>query len=434
MKFKKLNVDRIIPTCIVSFHCYANCLLAAIILGVMGCAQEEPLSEPTKVVRPVKVMVVSLNNPIKAKIFSGVAEGIEEITLSFRVSGVLKSLKAKVGDKKKKGQALASLDQSDFIFEVRNYEGQLKTAEAELEVLKRGERSENILKIEAQLLSLKSTMRTAQDEYLRVQQLYANDAASKARLDKARSELDLAKANLKAEQQVLVIATKGAREEDIRAQEAKILSIRSNLDRAIADREYTTLYMPFDGVIAKRHISNFEQIMKNQKIYDVSAMDRIEVEISIPDSMISNIKKGQPVLADFLPLKGKRVPGKITKVGLSADSTTLTYPVWVEFPNPKRKILPGMPVEVSLKLTQQGVQNLMLPIDTVLENKVSGEKYVWTVAKSNKTAVRKTVQVGDLVGDLIEVTDGLEAGDVVIVAGLDQLGDGMEVRPLESSQ
>jgi RND family efflux transporter MFP subunit len=246
--------------------------------------------------------------------------------------------------------------------------------------------------------------------------------------------LDLAKANLKAEQQVLVIATKGAREEDIRAQEAKILSIRSNLDRAIADREYTTLYMPFDGVIAKRHISNFEQIMKNQKIYDVSAMDRIEVEISIPDSMIANIKKGQSVLAEFLPIKGKKFSGKITKVGLSADSTTLTYPVWVEFPNPKREILPGMPVEISLKLAQQRGQNPMLPIDTVLENKVSGEKYVWTIAKSNTTATRKTVQVGGLVGDFIEVTDGLEPGDVVIVAGLDQLGDGMEVRPLEPSQ
>ena len=73
----------------------------------------------------------------------------------------------------------------------------------------------------------------------------------------------------------------------------------------------------------------------------------------------------------------------------------------------------------------------MLPIDTVLENKVSGEKYVWTVAKPNQTATRKTVLVGALVGDLIEITDGLESGDVVITAGLDELGEGMAVRPLD---
>jgi len=120
-------------------------------------------------------------------------------------------------------------------------------------------------------------------------------------------------------------------------------------------------------------------------------------------------------------------------VGLTADNTTLTYPVWVEIPNPKREILPGMPVEVALKLRRRGGKNPLLPIDTVLENKVSGEKYVWVVSPSNQTATRKTVRIGDLMGDLIEIVDGLEPGDVIITAGLDQLREGMEVRQLGAS-
>jgi len=409
-------------------------LLAGFLLGATGCAQEEPPPPAKKIVRPVKVMTISTNTSfMQAKVFSGVSEGIDEITLSFRVSGVLQTLPTEVGDKKKKGDKLATLDQRDFIFEVRNFEGQLKSSEAELDVLKRGERSENILKLEAQLLSLKSTLRTAEFEYERVQQLYANDAASKARLDKTRSDLDLAKANLKAEQQEMVIATKGAREEHIRAQEAKILSIQANLDRAKADRGYTILYMPFDGVIAKRHVSNFEQILRRQTIFEVAAMDRIEVRISIPDSMIANIKRGQSVLVKFLPLKRKKFSGKITKVGLSADKTTLTYPIWVEIPNPKREILPGMPAEVALKLPRPGGKNPMLPIDTVLEDKVSGEKYVWVVTPSDQTAIHKAVRIGNLAGDLIEIIDGLEPGDVIITAGLDQLSEGMKVRPLGAS-
>jgi multidrug efflux pump subunit AcrA (membrane-fusion protein) len=410
-------------------------LFIACLWGLVGaCAEKEPPPAPPKIIRPVKVMTIpSTTSSMEAKVFSGVAEGIEEITLSFRVSGVLQTLPAKVGDKKKKGDVLATLDQRDFILEVRNLEGQFKTAEAELEVLKRGERSENIRKLEAQILSLKSALRTAALEYQRVQQLYANDAASKARLDKAQSDLELAKANLEAAEQELVIATKGAREEDIRAKEAKIFSIQANLDRAIADQGDTTLHMPFNGVISQRHISNFEQIQKGQEILEVSAMDRIEVRISIPDSMIANVKKGQSVQAKFLPLKGKRFSGKITKVGLSADRTTLTYPVWVEIPNPKRELLPGMPAEVALKFRRRGGTKPLLPIDTVLEDKVSGEKYVWVVAPSNQTAIRKTVRIGGLVGDLIEITDGLEPGDVIITAGLDQLNEGMEVRPLGTS-
>ena len=414
--------------------CSGVWLLAGFLLGAVGCTQEEPPLEPPKIIRPVKVMVVPSNtSSTETKVFSGVAEGIEKITLSFRVSGVLQALSAKVGDKKKKGDALARLDQRDFIFEVRKVEGRLKSAEAELKVLRIGERSENIRKIEAQILSLKSVLRTAELEYQRVQQLYANDAASKSRLDQARSDLSLAKANLEAEEQELVIATKGAREEDIQAQEAKILSIQANLERAIADKEDTILYMPFDGVISIKHVSNFEQIQNTQEIFEVSAMDRIEVKISIPDSMITHIEKGQLVQAEFLSLKKKRFSGKITKVGLTADNTTLTYPVWVEIPNPKREILPGMPVEVALKLRRRGGKNPLLPVDTVLEDKVSGEKYVWVVSPSNQTATRQTVRIGDLVGDLIEIIDGIEPGDVIITAGLDQLGEGMEVRPLGAS-
>ncbi len=407
-------------------------LFIACLWGLVGaCAEKEPPPAPPEIIRPVKVMTLPSNtSSMETKVFSGVSEGIEEITLSFRVPGVLQTLPAKVGDKKKKGDVLASLDQRDFKFEVRNFKGQLKTAEAELDVLKIGERPENIRKLEAQLSSLKSTLRTAELEYQRVQQLYVNDAASKARLDQSKSDGDLAKANLEAAEQELIMATTGAREEDIRAQEAKILSIQANLDRAIADREYTILYMPFDGVIAKRHVSNFEQILKNQHIYDVSAMDRIEVRISIPDSMIANIKKVQSVLVKFLPLAKKKFSGKITKVGLSADRTTLTYPVWVEIPNPKREILPGMAVEVALTLPHRGGKNPMLPIDTVLEDKVSGEKYVWVVNSSDQTAIHRAVRIGNLVGDLIEITNGLEAGDVIIVAGLDELGEGMKVRPL----
>ena len=407
-------------------------LFIACLGGLVGaCAEKEPPPAPPEIIRPVKVMTISSNiSSMETKVFSGVAKGIEEITLSFRVTGVLQTLPAEVGDKKKKGDVLASLDQRDFIFEVRNFKGQLKTAEAELDVLKIGERPENIRKLEAQLSSLKSTLRTAELEYQRVQQLYVNDAASKARLDQAKSDGDLSKANLEAAEQELIMATTGAREEDIRAQEAKILSIQANLDRAIADREYTILYMPFDGIIAKRHVSNFEQILKNQNIYDVSAMDRIEVRISIPDSMIANIKKVQSVLVKFLPLAKKKFSGKITKVGLSADRTTLTYPVWVEIPNPKREILPGMAVEVALTLPHRGGKNPMLPIDTVLEDKVSGGKYVWVVNSSDQTAIHRAVRIGNLVGDLIEITNGLEAGDVIIVAGLDELGEGMKIRPL----
>ena len=124
-------------------------LFIACLWGLVGaCAEKEPPPAPPEIIRPVKVMTISSNtSSMETKVFSGVAEGIEEIVLSFRVTGVLQTLPTEVGDKKKKGDILATLDQRDFILEVRNLEGQLKTAEAELDVLKK----ESALKMFANL-------------------------------------------------------------------------------------------------------------------------------------------------------------------------------------------------------------------------------------------------------------------------------------------
>lgn len=403
-------------------------LMVALVIFCLACAKEEPkLSDP--VIPPVKVKVVGAGpSESNLKIFSGVSEGIQEITLSFRVAGVLKTILGKVGDTLEEGELIAELDPRDYMLSEKNLEGQLQTAQAELDALQKGERKENVLKLEAQILSLQSTERTAALEYKRVQQLYANDAASKARLDQTKSAWDLAKADQEAKEQEYAIALKGGREEDVRAQQAKIRSTNAILDQAIADRDDTQLRMPFDGVIAVKHISNFEQIQKGQEIFDVVKIDRVEVKINIPDNLISYVKRGQRVETEFLPLPNKKFQGKITKVGQAADKSTLTYPVWVEIPNPKREILAGMSAEVSLRFQGMGTPLPLLPIYSVLEDKVSKGKYIWLFDPETSTAIRRNISIGEIVQNEIEVVQGINNGDTVIVAGLDRLNEGMKVR------
>jgi RND family efflux transporter MFP subunit len=258
--------------------------------------------------------------------------------------------------------------------------------------------------------------------------LYANDVASKSRLDKARSDLDLAIANLETKQQELAIAMKGGREEEVRAQEATINSIESNLEKTRADLVDTKLRMPFEGMIATKHVSNFEQITAGQEIFDVVQIDKVEVQISIPESMIAFVKKGQQVNAEFLTIQNRKYKGKITKVGVAADKTTLTYPVWSEFDNPKKEILPGMSANVFMIFRGQGPQFPVLPIHAVLEDKVSKNKYVWKFDPASTTAKRITVVIGKIVQNNIEIKKGIKKGDLIIVAGLDQLEEGMKVR------
>jgi len=304
----------------------------------------------------------------------------------------------------------------------------LDSAQAKLDEIRKGAREEDILKLEAEIKSLGSVKMTATLEYKRVQQLYANDVASKGRLDKAKSDLDLAISNLETKQQELAIAMKGGREEEIRSQEAMVNSIQSNLEKTRAALVDTELRMPFDGMISVKHVSNFEQINAGQEIFDVVQIDKVEVQISIPESMIAFVKKGQQVDGEFLTIPNRKYKGKITKVGVAADKTTLTYPVWSEFDNPKKEILPGMSANVFMIFRGIGPQFPVLPIHTVLEDKVSKNRYVWKFDPSSSTAKRITVVIGKIVQNNIEIKKGLKKGDLIIVAGLDLLKEGMKVR------
>jgi multidrug efflux pump subunit AcrA (membrane-fusion protein) len=405
-------------------------LIVLILFAVLlACKNQEPPAPPETVIRPVKVlrigMIASRSNE---KTFSGVAEAIESPTLSFRVPGVLQTLVGAVGNFRNEGEEIASLDPRDFILAVKDFENQLNSAQAKLDEILTGAREEDILKLEAEIRSLESAKTTALLEYKRVQQLYANDVAAKSRLDKARSDLDLAIANLETKHQELAIAMKGGREEEVRAQEATIKSIESNLEKTKASLVDTQLRMPFDGMISVKHVSNFEQINAGQEIFDVVQIDSVEVQISIPESMIAFVKKGQQVDGQFLTIPNKKFKGKITKVGVAADKTTLTYPVWSEFDNPNKEILPGMSANIFMIFRSRGTQYPVLPIHSVLEDKVSKNKYVWKFDPSSSTAKKITVAIGIIVQNNIEIKKGLKKGDLIIIAGLDQLEEGMKVR------
>ncbi len=160
----------------------------------------------------------------------------------------------------------------------------------------------------------------------------------------------------------------------------------------------------------------------------------MEVKISIPDSLISYVKKGQRVETKFLPLLNKKFQGKVTKVGLAADKATLTYPVWVEIANPKRQILAGMSAEVSIGFQGMGTPLPLLPIYSVLEDKVSKGNYVWLFDPETGTAKRQNITIGKIVQNDIEVRMGINKGDTVIVAGLDRLIEGMKVRLYKMGQ
>ncbi len=408
---------------------YIFALLTLSVFIAAGCAQEKPAPVKKKIIRPVKTKTIQFDpKGDEEKEFSGVAQSDESSTLSFRVSGVLQKMNVDVGDKVKRGEVTATLDKRDYLLKVKDLEGQLTTAQAELDQILKGARSEDIRILENKIASLDSSVKTARQEYQRVQQLYANDAASKGRLDQAKNSLDKVLLDHKSANEEYVIATHGGREEEVRAQTFKVESIKSNLDQASANLSDTELKAPFDGEIAGKHVSNFEQVPAGQKIYTLVDLRHIEIQISAPEEWISRIHKKQEANVEFLNFSGKKIRGWVERIGVTADPETLTYQVVIKIPNPKGIFLPGMSSMASLKIKGVGKTFPTVPIHSIVENLASGENFVWTVDVQSSTVKKTLINIGNISGDEVAVLEGLRNGDRVVIAGADRLKDGMKIR------
>lgn len=249
----------------------------------------------------------------------------------------------------------------------------------------------------------------AKTQFDQIKALIAKKYASKTRLDEARAGL--------------------------KAASAALSSARDNLS-------YTTLKAPFDGVVARVDVDNFQPVQAQSTVIRLQdAGGELEVQFSVPESLVSRWNTQAKISSlcgmvrlDSLPGQGFKACYK--KHDSVPDNVTRTYRVVFAMPNKEGlPILPGMSVNLDLNLDgflrHQPDQNLVsLPLEAVFDR--SGRQYVWQV-NDQMQAVLKEVTPVRVVGSQI-LLEGLEAGEQIIAAGVDFVQAGQSVYPLKKER
>ena len=273
---------------------FFTCLLS-LLIGV-GCkkAPTEPES-----VRPVRVIKVADLGAFLGRGYPGRAEPVEEVELSFRVSGPLITLPVKVGDRVDRGDLLAAIDPTDYQTALDLAKSNLNRAKAELLAMERGARPEEIVQLKAALAESHATYKQAQAEYERMATLLPDKVVSKSTYDLALAKRDRTVAQVKGAEEDLRIGQKGAREEDIQAKQAEISALQAVVKDAENKLKYTSLIAPFEGDIAAKYVENFQTVYAKQPILRLLDTSQIEIILQIPESVISMAPLVKDVICDF---------------------------------------------------------------------------------------------------------------------------------------
>ena len=251
------------------------------------------------------------------------------------------------------------------------------------------------------------------------------------RLDADRARLSVAQ----AQAQLRKLENNYSRAQQLVAQQlisaGEVDQMRYDLENARAQHEmaklelsYTTVVAPISGVVASRDIKpgNFVQI--NSPIFRIVDSQRLEATLNVPEREIAKLRPGQQVklVADALP--GREFIGSVDRVAPVVDTGTGTFRVVAAFAG-DGELQPGMFTRLGINYDQRA-DALVVPRTALLED--GGEPAVYVVREGK--AVRSALKLGYDEAGWVEVREGLQAGDAVVVAGKAALREGSAVQVL----
>ncbi len=340
---------------------------------VLTACKEKP--EIEVMIRPIKTITVSEQPAEQIGRYSGIVAAVDSSGLSFEVSGQVEFVEVDIGDRVKKGQVLAVLDPEPYQLDV-------DAAEAELVKAK-----DNIGKTKA--------------EYERQKRLFEQGAGAERNVEV--TEFDY----------------KGALSA-VEFQTAK-------LDQARRKLRETKLPSPYDGVIAWRSVEPNEEVLAGRKILEINATGKMEVQLAIPETSVGRLHIDDPVKITFPTLPGEPANGRISYIG-GAAVTANAFPVKVELIGPNEKVKPGMTAEANLTLKDENPKaGYLIPIQALLPAPEPNRGFVFVFDPDTSTVKKTAVRTGGAGQNKVIVDEGLAAGDVIAVAGVSFLAEGMEV-------
>ena len=182
---------------------------------------------------------------------------------------------------------------------------------------------------------------------------------------------------------------------------------------------------PFSGILGVRGITEDVLGSENSIIVTLDDSSEIYVDLKIPENFATVIKKDLSVIAKFSGIKDKIYKGKIDGVASRINAETRSILTRVKIDNPNYELIPGSLLEITLSTNKR--DSLSIPDTSII---LEGNKaYVYKVSKDN-IANRSEIQIGLRNDGKVEVTSGLNEGDIIVAEGLKKVRPNGKIKPL----
>jgi RND family efflux transporter MFP subunit len=347
--------------------------LLCLSVALAACKEKTEIIQAVRAIKTITVSEQAAGSTLK---FPGHVAAVDSSGLSFEVSGNVKSVEVDIGDQVKKGQVLAVLDPEPYGLEVNASKAELVKAR------------ENVTKTKA--------------EYERHKRIFEQGAG-------AQRFVEVAEYNYKAASSAVKVQT-------------------ARLDLANRNLRNTKLLSPYNGTIAWRSVEPNEEVQIGQKILKINATGKMEIQLAVPETTVDRIHIDDRATITFPTLPGELAKGRISYIGSAAVKAN-AFPVKVELMAPNEKVKPGMTAEANLIIKDENRKpGHLVPFQAIQPGPEANRGFAFVYDPNTSTVKKTPVRFRGTEHKKAIVDEGLAAEDIIAVAGVSFLADGMKVK------
>ena len=374
-----------------------------VLLALAGAVLLLLLTAPDKVpelqqvaVPAVRVAPVGLHDLVPTVIVSGRLEPARRAKMHFELSGQVHSRPVEPGQAVRQGELLLSLAAGD-------YEDALDEAEARLV-----QESRDIQR-DRELLTLSRRNHTLQkNDVKRLEKLGADSLVSQSRLDEARIKL------LQLESEVAQLKSR------VDSAEARLVLKQAARNRAARNLARTQLLAPFAGSVNAVNVQAGDYVTPNQSVAELIDVSSLYLYVEVRGDVAQSLQPGQAV---DVVVTAVTLPGKVIALQIDPDPVTFTHALRVRVAGAGAR--PGQVAQAHLPLQSlNGVT--AVPNTAVLFDE--GRTYIFRLDGDRLVLVE--VSLGERVGELLAVRQGIDASDRIVTHDVSALSHGQQVRAI----
>jgi RND family efflux transporter MFP subunit len=373
---------------------------AIVALALAGCDSDRPATarpETAGQARQVRLAAAAETLVDRTVTATGTLAAEDQVVLGAKVVGRLSEIHVDLGTRVRKGQAIARIDPGDYRLRVKQAEAALQQARARLGLPVDGTNDRIDPEQTAVVRQAAAVLKEARQSHDRMTQLWERQLIARAEFDAMDSQLAVAESRY---QDAI---------EEVRNRQALLAQRRSELEIARQQLADTVIVSPIDGAVRQRQASVGQYLAAGTPVATLVRIHPLRLQLAVPEREAGAVRIGQQAR---LSVEGdpNTYAGRVVRLSPAIAEENRTLLIEAEVPNEKGALRPGSFAKADI-VVAGGEKILTVPVDAIVT--FAGIEKVLTVAEGK--AVEKRVRTGRRLGSAVEVTEGIAAGDRVIV-------------------